>query len=320
MFKFLNSRVGLLWAILCSLLAGCIYMIIVKSCVLVDYDNLGLFHSFFVFLKEHKIYRVCILILNLLLQLFLLSYYLSETKLVQRGSLYPAIFYLAFLLVTKSFWEVTPLLFTNTFLILILLLNNYYDNEFRIKKSVFYTSMLIALGCCFDLSFIMVMLFVIISLIINLFSKMRHIAILLFAFLMCSLYIFSFYFLTDTISALVDYVSTISPFLFFDNFDSLPLHRWLFLLLGLCFIVIIMVVVSFLFENRLIVMRKKVFSLHILFFCQLLALLLTNFYYPNFLQYFVVPISITLSLLVTTSNRSFVSEFFVFVVILCLCV
>lgn len=319
MFKFLNKYIFFLWLVLVTLFVLSIYFVITKSCVLGSYNHYYLFSSFFKILNEYNILRIAVIILNLILQLLLLSAFLSQSRFIAPNSPYPAIFYLALLLATNSLITITPIFFTNTILLIILCLNVNYDNESRTKRNIFFTGILIALGCCFDFAFIVTILFVVISLMINLYSKIRHIMILLSGFVILTIYVFSYYLFTDSLPVLQNYFSQISPlYIFNTDFDYSSLCITLF---ASAFIAswIMIFKISQAFESKIVVMRKRLITLQILYVILFLTLLLCTLNYPFYLQYLIVPLACFFVAVAQLPSRLFINELLVLIIFLGLC-
>lgn len=319
MFKFLNKRVGLQWFVFVALFATCLYFIIVKSFVPDDCGSHCLAFPFFQLLHDSPIFRIVVSILNLCLQLLLLDRFLSKSKINVKDSPYPGIFLLALLLATRTLTELSPIFFTNTLLIAILALNANTDNDFITKRNIFFTGILIALGCCFDYAFIITLLFFIVSLIVNLYSKIRHIMILLSGFLILTCYVFCFYLFTDTLFVLTENISTYSALTLFESHTHYPPVRIVFFSLAFLFSWIMLANISRVFESKVVEMRKRLITLQILYVIQFFALLLCTVDYPFYLQYLIVPLSCFFVSFAQTPNRFFINELIVLIIFLGLC-
>ena len=319
MFKILNKYISLLWLVFVTLLSVSIYVVVAKSCVLDNYSHYYLFPSFFKILNESYFIRIVVVILNLVLQLLLISSFLSQSRFITPNSPYPSIFYLALLLSTNSLITITPIFFTNTILLIILCLNVNYDNESRTKRNIFFTGILVALGCCFDFAFIVTLLFVIISLMINLYSKIRHIMILLSGFIILITYIFSYYLFTDSLSLLQNYFSQISPLYTFNSISTDSSLRITFFAIAFFASWIMIFKISQAFESKIVAMRKRHITLQILYVVLFLSFLFCTLSYPFYLQYLVVPLACFFVAVAQLPSRLFINELLVLFIFLGLC-
>lgn len=319
MFKFLNKYIPLLWLVFVTLFFVSIYCIVTKSCVLYSYNHYYLFSSFFKILNESYFIRIAVVILNLVLQLLLISAFLSQSRFIAPNSPYPSIFYLALLLVTNSLITITPIFFTNTILLIILCLNVNYDNESRTKRNIFFTGILVALGCCFDFAFIVTLLFVIISLMINLYSKIRHIMILLSGFIILITYIFSYYLFTDSLDIFQNYFTQISLFYIFNSTLTYPSLRITFFVVAFFASWVVILKISQAFESKIVAMRKRFITLQILYVVLFLSFLFCTLNYPLYLQYLIVPLACFFVALAQLPSRLFINELLVLFVFLGLC-
>ena len=190
MLKFLYRKIALQWGLLLGLLALAIYTIITQTQLTNEQGTAFLFKNFAHFFSQYKYFGRGIIIAVLLLQIFLLQYSFRKNEYSAKKSLLPACFFLSILLLTKSLTIISPFFFTLLFFLIISSID-FTTSSFKIKNNIFWVSILLALATCFDISSVILLVLVISTLIINQFSKIKEIGILLFGLLLVYFYFFS---------------------------------------------------------------------------------------------------------------------------------
>jgi len=307
MLKFINKKIALQWLILLGLLAFSIYTIVNQKQIISENGTTFLFKSFAIFSSNHIFWGKGITICVLFLQVVLLQYFFITNDYVVKKSLLPACFFLSILLITKSLTIISPFFFTLLFLLFLISIDlNVSIN--RLKNNALWAGMLIALATGFDVCCIILLIIAITSLIINQFSKLKEIIILLFGFSLVYLYFFSFFFLTDNLNEWMLTFREISVFGFIHSGITTPVFL-LISLLSLSVIYLYFIIrIRIISESKIIKHRNKVFTFIIWSILLFSCLFITNSTYPHSLGYIFVPVSIYLAILVQEKNPIFINE------------
>jgi len=307
MLKFINKKLALQWIILIGLLALSLHTVASKTILINDNGTFFLFKSFAQFFSRHIFLGKGIIIIVLLLQVILLQFFFINNDYVVKKSLLPACFYLSILLITKSLTIISPCFFTLLFFILLISVD--YDVSITcIKNSALWVGMFIALATGFDVCGLILLIIAITALIINQFSKIKEIAILLFGFSLVYLFFFSYFFLTNHLSEWKWSFQEISVFGFFNSGITTPVFL-LVSLLGLSVIYLYFIIrIRIISESKVIKHRNKVFTFIIWSILMFSCLFVTNLTYPQSLGYIIVPASIYMSILTQEKNPFYINE------------
>jgi len=315
MLKFINKKIAFQWILLLGLLTLSVYTVITQTQLVNEQGAVFLYKNFAHFFSQYEFLGKGIIIAILLLQILLLQYYFTKNEFTAKDSLLPACFYLSILLLTKSLTTISPLFFTLLFF-LITISMNYTTSSVKLKNNVFWVGILIALGTCFDLSSVILLVLVAVTLIINQFFKIKEIGILLFGFVLVYFYFFSYYFFTNN---LFDWLLTFQQIQILGILDGkiLTCTRTLITLSFLTIIYIyIMVRTRMISESKVVMLRKRVVTLNMCAILMIACLFISNSTYPYILGYLFVPIAIYLAILAQEKNPFFINEIVIIVTLL----
>jgi len=306
MLKLINKTIALQWILLLGLLAGSVY--IITQAQVVNVQGAGfLYKNFAQLFLQYEFFGKGIIIAVLLFQILLLQFYFTKNEFTAKYSLLPACFYLSILLLTKSLATISPFFFTSLFFLIIISIN-YVTSSAKLKSNVFWVGMLIALGACFDLSSLILLVLVAITLIINQFFKIKEIGILLFGVMLLGLYFFSYYFFTNSYC---DWILTFQQTKILGVLDRETLTHTLVLisLIGLSIIYMYFIIRARLIsEAKVVAQRKRVVTLNLCAVLMIACLFISNSPYPCVLGYLFVPISVYLSIFAQERNPFFINE------------
>ena len=307
MLKIINKKIAFQWILLLGLLGFSVYIIITQAQIANVQGAVFLYKNFAQLFSQYEFFGKGIIIAVLLLQILLLQYYFNKNEFVAKYSLLPACFYLFMLLLTKSLATISPLFFTSLFFLITISIN-YVTSSAKLKSNVFLVGMLIALGVCFDLSSLILLVLVAITLLVNQFFKIKEIGILLFGVMLLSLYFFSYYFFANSYC---DWILTFQQIKILSILDREVLTHPLVLisLIGLGILYLYFIIRSRLIsEAKVVVQRKRVVTLNLCAVLMLACLFISNSPYPYVLGYLFAPISIYLSIFAQERNPFFINE------------
>jgi len=315
MLKFINNNITIQWILVIFLVAFSLFTIFTKSQFANIEKNAFIFISFSNLFTQHIILGKILLVIILLLQIFLLQYFFRKNDFISKFSLLPSCFYLSILLLTKSLAIISPFFFTLLFF-LIIISTNYTAPSAQLKNNAFWVGMMIALGTAFDTSSIILLLLAIITLIINHFSKMKEVGILIFGFSLVYLYFFSYHFFMNNLNEwLISFQQIqILEILNKKNFMH-PITIISLIVLGITYSYFI-IRTKLISDSKVVLVRKKVVSLNTWALMLIVCVFLSNSSYPRCLGYLFVPISIYLTMLAQERNPLYINELVTFITLL----
>jgi hypothetical protein len=318
MLKFISKKITLQWFIFLGLLALAVYTIFTQTQLVNEEGTTLQYKNIAHYFSQYKLFGKIIIVLILLLQIYLLQYCFIKNEYICRNSLLPACFYLSILLLTGSLLKISPVFFTSLFFIITISIN-YTASSVVLKNNVFWAGMLIALGTCFDVSSIVLLFLVAVTLIINQFFKMKEMLILLFGFTLVYFYFFSYYFLKNS---LTDWLLTFQEIrilgIVYDNSLSQTISILRFITLGLIYFYFMMRL-QLINESKVVVLRKKTLTLNMWALLIIACLFISNTTLPKLLGYLFVPISIYLSIFANERNPFYINEIITVLTLLVIC-
>jgi len=307
MLKFINRKIAFQWVLFLGLLTFAIYTIITKTQITSQQGSAFLFNIFTNFFSRHQLFGKVIIIIILLSQIILIQFYFIKNEYTTRNSFLPACFYLSILLITKSLVVISPFFFTLLFFIAIIS-TNYMGNAVTLKNNALWVGMLIAIATCFDLSSVVLLVLAIITLIINHFSKIKEICILMFGFLLVYFYFFSFYFFINNHN---EWILTFQQIKILGILDGETLTRssTQVALITLTLIYFYFIIrTKIINDSKVVVQRKKIITLNARAMLMIVCLFISNSTYPNVLGYLFIHISIYLALLAQEKSPLYINE------------
>ena len=287
MFKLLNKNIYFQLALFISLLGYSIYAIF-SHAILLTAENPPLLAQLFYHIlvgKEHLIQFSCIFIF--IIQLILIQLFFKRSNFSEETSLYPSIIYLALSSVLNLNIYLSVISLVIVLFLIILLFNIDYSAE-TIKKRVFISGLLIGVSFLIDKSSVLSLLFITISLIVNRFSRTKDVLVAVFGFVIVLIYAVAYYLFTDNIDQLPLLFNFDHFFAFFRISEPLLVKD----IVGIIFAFLLgcycMISLRMIYSGKLIVMRRRLFTLNISALIMVLILLLSEVMYPISLQYIIV--------------------------------
>ena len=247
------------------------------------------------------------LFLMVLAEGFILYQYFKKGAFMDNTSFFPVIWFFTFNAFACFLTPFTPIAITNLTIILLLMLNEP-SSHLRFKFQLLLSGILIAINCFYDFSAVLLLLYLIISLAISRLEKFRDVLALLLGFTLPFIYIGTVYFFKGDFSVFTDMWKQ-------DHFHSaifsLPHISMVTIVCIAVFILLlpyIVIQLKILFDNKLIVIRKRFISLVILLITLLVMVLVSQVPLPYSLAYFSVPVTSFLSAMIPEKNFSIIKE------------
>jgi len=244
-----------------------------------------------------------------------MQYYYKKNEYASKTTLLPACFYLSILLLTKSLTAISPFFFSLFFFLIIICLD-FAGTSVKLKNNVFWTGMLIALATCFDISSVILLILMIVTLVINQYSQIKEIGILLFGFGILYFYFFFYYFLTSNFKEWLFSFQEIKIMgVLNSNIANFPLLT-LCSLVALCIIYIFFIVKFKLMSDvKVVKQRDRIVTLNTRAFLMVACIFISNSSYPNILGYLFVHISIYLAMLAQEKSPLYINELITIIMI-----
>jgi hypothetical protein len=318
MLRFINKKIAIQWIILIGLLAFSIFTIIDKTQLANEQGAAFLFKSFVYFFLQYPYFGKTFIIIVLLLQILLLQIYFIRNEFSTKRSLLPACFYISILLLTKSLTVISPLFFTMLFFLWVICIKFNVIGA-KIKHNAFMCGFVIALATGCDYSSIILLLIAINTLIINQFSQIKEVGIMIMGFLLVYFYFFSYYYLTNQLHEWLSTFQEIKVLGIFDlNASNSVLPIISFICLGVIYLYFI-IRTRLVVESKVVVIRKKMITLSMRAILMGACLLVTNTPYPYLLGYLSVSIALYLAILAQERSPYYINEWVTLITFIALC-
>jgi hypothetical protein len=318
MLKFLCKKITLQWFILFGLIVFAIYTIFAKTQIISPDGNAFLFKNFIRFFSKNLFLGKLLVVFILLAQIVLIQYYFKKNDYSAKTNLLPACFYITVLLVTKSLICISPFIFTLLFFLIIISIN-YTGIASALKNNAFWVGILIAIATSLDFSSAVLLVIAIITLIINHFSKIKEISILIFGFILVYLYFFSYHFFMNNH---IEWLSTFQQIKFLGVLKKETLlHTPKLIALPALFILYLYFImrVKYINDSKVVVQRKRIITLNTRAVLMMTCILISNSIFPQILGYLFIHISVYLALLSQERSPLYFNEFVTIVTFVVLC-
>lgn len=307
MYNFFNKNLIVQTIILAALSIYSIVIIFGNINLVTPSGVDPLYQVLYSLLVNHTgILRLFVIIL-LIFQIVLLQFFFKKNNFSDSLSLFPAIWYLAILVAGNFLQQISPLIFVNFFVILLLYLNINYESG-SIKNNVFLSGIIIGISFFIDVTSLLLLFFVIFSLIVNRFSKGKDIFIAIFGLLIPVIYFISYGFFTDNLFLMIPSFQDFHFFGIAAFFTTFKIWDLIFIILLVIILLYAIVYLKISFSNKLIVMRKRLITINILTVILFLAFILSGNHYPHLLLYMLIPVSIYFPLIQDNKQRWIVND------------
>ena len=255
-----------------------------------------------------------IVLFLLLLSVLMLQHIFLANKFSDNRTFLPVVFFLLFLNAGHFLQQLTPAFFTMLVTLLVLLINTNQENGRPVKNKVFFSGVLISVAALVDLGALWLILFMVFALLTDKNYRPKDILVLLSGILMVIIYLFSYYYLTDSWSSLQNSLRQLTLFAFFTHISDLAVLDWVligFLLLSGFYVI---AVLKIHYDSKLIVLRKHYMLVVFLCFLMSLSILLTATTMPHTLIYWVVPFSLLDGMLAQLKMRRYLNDILIIAV------
>lgn len=319
MFQFLNKHIVLQWILITLMLMGAGYVVFTRM-TLCPPDGQGVLYApLHAWLAASPLAMRVIASLLLLLSLLLLQRYFQISKFYENKTWMPLVFLLGLLLCGRFLELFSPVWFTLPTLAAILLFNTRDASEQPVKNRVFSSGIMVGLCTLVDPYSVWILLFIVMALLANRFTKFKEIVILICGFELVYAYVFAVGFLTGTTPAIVHSIKHVAYFEIIRHVGSLKVLDYVLALVILLGFFYMVAVLTRYFDTKLIVLRKRFLTIIFLFVVMLVALLFSQYVFRPALIYLVLPLTLLYSLMSLLKNRWLLNDILMAAVIVLLC-
>lgn len=300
------------------LLAGAFYMIFARITLFPPQGQGLLYYSIYNLLVAHPIALKITAAIILLLQILLILRFFHLNRFSENPTNTPLLFTLL-VLVAGHFPELfSPATISNLILTFILLFNTRDTNEQPVKNRVLSSGMLIGITSLIDPYSIWALLFLVLALLTNRFSKFKEIIILFVGFLLVYLYVFSVGYLTNSTAHIMDTIRQTSFFTIFKNLNALKVLDYVLAGMLLVGMIYIMSALKLYFDNKLIILRKRYLTILLLFIVMVITMAFSGYTFRQGLVYLVVPISLMFSMVALLKKRKILNDLVILAILVLL--
>ncbi len=277
------------------------------------------YRHLFDFWQLHALHYKIVAVVWVLLECILIQLFFSRNRFAEISTLMPMSFFLLFLNAGKFTSFFSPAFFTVLLTTLVLLFNAKDSNEKNKKNKIFSSGLLIGLATLIDPNALWIMLFLILALFANNYSKAKEICILFAGLLMVAIYTFAYFFLSNKLPVLADTIKHLQFFYIIRNVKSMSVLDWArvsFLIFSLFYLI---TVIKLYFDNKLIVLRKRFVTTVLLLMIVLIMVVFANYDIHQGMLYLIVSMSLFYSMLSQIKKRRLWNDFLAIAVVVLLC-
>ena len=308
MFYALNKYQNLQLVLALLLFAWAAYTVFTQMTPFPPEGHPVLYQSIFALWGRNPVLCKSIVLLLLLCSLFMLEHIFLVSKFSENRTALPIVFFLLLLNAGHFLQHLTPAFFTMFTTLLILMINSSQDSGRPNKNKVFFSGVLIALATLVDIGALCLIPFMVFVLLTDKNYRPKDIFVLIFGILLVVIYLFSYYYLSDSLPTLWASCRQLTIFAFFAHISELNVLDWVligFLLLSGFYVI---AVLKIHYDSKLIVLRKRYMMVVFLSFMMFLAILLTGTQMPHTLIYWVVPFALLDGMLSQLKIRRYIND------------
>ena len=308
MFYALNKSQNLQLVFALLLFAWAAYTVFTQMTLFPSEGQPILYQPIFSLWGRNPVLCKILVLFILLCSVFMLEHIFLESKFSENRTTLPAVFFLLLLNVGHFLQHLTPAFFTMFTILLILVINLNQESGRPDKNRVFFSGVLIAIASLIDIGALCLIPFMIFALLTDKNYRPKDIFVLILGILLVVIYLFSYYYLTDSLPVLWASCHQLTFFAFFTHISELNVLDWVligFLLLSGFYVIAILKIH---YDSKLIVLRKRYMLVVFLSFLMSLAILLTGTPMPHTLIYWVVPFALLDGMLSQLKMRRYIND------------
>lgn len=319
MFYFLNKHTILQLILSAALLVWAVFTVFAQMTLCPPDGFPFLYHSLYDFLSAHTTFMKVLSVVMLLFELLFVQRFFNVNKFTDNQSIMPVFFFLLFMNAGGFLKIFSPACFTIFLTSFIILFNTKDDNEKPGKNRLYASGIIIGIFSLIDSCALGLLLYLIFSLFANRYSSFKEIVILLSGVLMSYIYVFTCFFLSDSLPALHESVRHLRLFGIVSRFKMLRIVDWIcagFLLLSTIYIIARL---KLYYDNRLIVLRKRYGTTVLLWIVLLLTGVVSPLNFHNTLVFQCLSIVLFCSMLCDVKKKIVLHDVLIVAMLVLLC-
>lgn len=308
MFYLLRKAHLLQLSIGVIVLLACGVMVFLKPLDISLFNNsLPCACAFSQWLSVHPVGTQFIALTFLLLQAALLLSYVRMSGFLDEENVLSILFFCAFSLGMGILLPFSPAWFTNTATLAVLNLINHTSTS-NSKTALLVAGIVLGAATLFDLTAVLLLVFFILYILINQIDKLRDLLATLCGILLPHLYLIVHHYLADSLPAYLHSFSQLH--LHFPLFTQTHPSFYSLIAMGVALLLTIYVMVRLkvLYNNKLIVIRRRFLFLCVLFCFNIAMLLFTNIPLPYSLAYLLIPVTVFIIAFIPVRNFAISTE------------
>lgn len=303
MFYFLNKHT-ILQFIACAFLFGwAVFTILTQMTLYPPQGNAFFYKIIFDYLTQHQYMAKGLAVGMLFLELVFVYRFYAINKFSDNQTFVPVFFFLLCMHAGSFFNFLSPAHFTLFFLSWLILYNVREKNDRLLRNRVFTSGIFVGLASIVDVNALSICIFLILALFVSRYSSVKEIVIMLAGLLMVYIYVFTSFFMSDTLPALQESVRQLTFFETFRAAPSITFLQWvsagylIFSMLGMA------IFLKWHYDSKLIVLRKRYMIIVLLSLLLIIPVFVGNMILPQGLLYLIIPISLYCSMLCGVKRR-----------------
>ncbi|MBO4655246.1 MAG: hypothetical protein J5644_06850 [Bacteroidales bacterium] len=318
MFRFIQSRLIVQFMTLFAVVAWAAYMLVTSTIMVQPPFQLNFWRCMLPLQQSYA--AMCILlVLFLLLQTLLTDIYFFRGGFGDSHHLMVALWYLLLLCCGGFVSEFSPVCLSNLVLAMMITLNFDYDRG-NLKNKDLVSGMLTGIASLFYPPMVFVAFFVIASLVINRFSKYKDIVVYLLGILTVYLYVFCYFFFSDSLPELT---AMLSGLRFYNTFAVTTVYSWREIVLLSAAVLSLLYAVFILkihYGNKPLLLRKRLLTIHLITITTLLLMVFSPFDIHQAMGFMLIPFTLYYAMLSQMKEHPVVNDvmMLIFAVALCL--
>lgn len=319
MFYFLNKHTVLQLILSAALLIWAVFTVFSQMTLCLPDGFPYLYHSIYEFLSAHASLMKVLAVLMLLLELLFVQRFFNVNKFTDNQSIMPVFFFLLFMNAGGFLKIFSPVCFTIFLTTFIILFNTKDDNEKPGKNRLYASGIIIGIVSLIDSCALGLLLYLMFSLFANRYSSFKEIVILISGVLMSYIYVFTCFFLSDSLPALHESVRHLQFVGIVAQFKTLRIVDWVcagFLLLSTVYFIARL---KLYYDNRLIVLRKRYGTTVLLWLVLLLIGLVSPFDFHGTLVFQCLSIVLFCSMLSDVKKKIILHDVIIVAMLVLLC-
>ena len=303
MFYFLNKKKILQLVIVVALLIWAVFTIITQMTACPVDGQTFLCQNFFCYLGAHPILMKALAIAFILLEMIFIQKFFESNKFSDNQTNIPLVLFLLFINVSHVLNTFTPAFLTIFLVSFIMLFNTRDENDRSSYHRVYASGILVGLNTLIDPCAIWLLLFLMLVILTNQFSKPKEIIILLLGFLTVAIYLFSIMFLEDSFPTLQHSLKYLYTFVPLKQLSLTPMVKIVAIGVVILASIYMSIADKLYFDSKLVILRKRFTAIHFLFFISIVMMLFSGMPLANSMLYLSLPITIYASVLCLNKNR-----------------